>query len=455
MNITVAFSRIFLVSSDSLFCQNFISLLPAHLELSIFSNGEKCFQNIHQRPGVIFFEKTDEEQNQFIEQVFNFDKSIPIVLIQNNNNTSISEIPPLNNIYNLFSKEDLTGQSVHFLIKNIEHTTFIQNQVEQLEVKINHEFAKNLVFGSKEMMRVRQLIEKAAQTNIACYISGEKGVGKCTIGYFIHALSKRKPFPFIPINLNAVHIEELEKELFGIESEDGHLMQKGKLELANGGTIYLENIDSLPKLIQDKLFEILQNGVFYREGGKHPIAIDVRFIVSSEDNLLDAMNEGVFLESLYYRVMGLPIEVPALRFRENDILLLAQKFVENFSAKNNFVQKEISKPAKKKLLAYSFPGNIIELKSTIERAIVLSDNQMITEEDIEFIHTPNQLSFLDQDMTFEEYKSKIIHHYLTKYDNDILLISNKLDIGKSTIYRMLKSEKEKTKKKMSWFNLLS
>ena len=201
MNIPVAFSRIFLVSADSFFCQNFTSLLPSHLEVSIFPNGEKCFQNIHQRPGVIFFEKTNEEQNQFPKQVFNFDKNIPIVLIQKNNNTSIDQISSFDNIYNIFSKEDLTSQSVHFLIKNIERITLIQNQVEQLEVKINHEFAKNLVFGSKEMMKIRQLIEKAAQTNIACYLSGEKGVGKSTIGYLIHALSRRKPFPFIQTNL--------------------------------------------------------------------------------------------------------------------------------------------------------------------------------------------------------------------------------------------------------------
>ncbi len=455
MNIAVAFSRIFLVSSDSSFCQNFHSFLPSHFELSIFSNEENCFQNIHQRPGVIFFEKTSDEQNQFLEQVFNFDKNIPIVLIQKNNNTSKENIPSLSNIYNSFSKEEVNAQSIHFLIKNIAHTNLLQGQLEQLEVKMNHEFAKDLVFESREMIRVRELIEKAAQTNIACYLSGEKGTGKGKIAYLIHSLSKRKPFPFIQTDLSTIDISEMEKELFGMESENGHLMHKGKLEVANGGTVYLENIEFLPPSIQAKLQETLQSGNLCREGGKEKIKVNIRFVVSSNNSLLEAMNEGIFLESLYYRIMGLPIEVPALRARENDILLLAQKFVEKFSEKNNFKKKEISKTAKKKLLAYSFPGNIIELKSTIERAIVLSDNQMITEEDIEFIHGSNQMSFLDQEMTFEEYKSQIIHYYLKKYDNDILLTSNKLDIGKSTIYRMLKSEKEKPKRKMSWFNLLS
>ena len=104
-------------------------------------------------------------------------------------------------------------------------------------------------------------------------------------------------------------------------------------------------------------------------------------------------------------------------------------------------------------MSYSFPGNIVELKSTLERALVLSTNPSITEEDIEFLNASAQLSFLEKEMTFEEYKSRIIHHYLEKYDDDIMLVSNKLDIGKSTIYRMLKSEKEKSKNKMSWLNM--
>lgn len=455
MSIAVAFKRVFLVSNDSIFCQNFQSFIPSHLELSIFSNGENCFQNIHQRPGIIFFEKTNEEQSQFLNQVLDFDKKIPIILIQKNNNTSFDNFSHSENIYNLITKEELTVQSIHFLIKNIERTSLLQNRLEQLEVKMNHDFVKNLVFSSSEMKRVRQLIEKAAQTNIACYISGEKGTGKGKIASIIHTLSKRKSFPFTQINLNTIDPYDLEKELFGIESETGQLMQKGKLELCNGGTMYLENIDLLPLPIQAKLLKTLQSGILFREGSIKEIPINFRLIVSSQNNLLEVMNRGSLLESLYYRIMGLHIPVPPLRSRENDVLLLAQKILERFLEKNNFQSKEISKDAKKKLLSYSFPGNISELKSTIERAIVLSDNQKITAEDIEFIHAPNQLSFLDQEMTFEEYKSKIIHHYLIKYDNDILLISNKLDIGKSTIYRMLKSEKEKTKKKMSWFNLLS
>jgi DNA-binding NtrC family response regulator len=165
------------------------------------------------------------------------------------------------------------------------------------------------------------------------------------------------------------------------------------------------------------------------------------------------MEAGHFLESLYYRLMGLPINIPPLKDRGNDIILLANIFMSQFSEKNNFPKKILSKEAKQKLLSYSFPGNIRELKAAIERAMVLADDNLILEDDIEFGEVSGSISFLEQEMTFEEYKSKIIHHFLNRYSHDIQVVSTKLDIGKSTIYRMLKSEKEKSSKKMNWFNM--
>ena len=134
-----------------------------------------------------------------------------------------------------------------------------------------------------------------------------------------------------------------------------------------------------------------------------------------------------------------------------NILLLSMDFIKGFSKKNSFEKKILSKSAKKKLLAYPFSENINELKSILERAIVLSDGNIISDVDLEFMPTSSCLSFPNEEMTFEEYKSTIIHHYLKKYDNDIQIVSSKLDIGKSTIYRMLKSEKERSERDLSWF----
>jgi len=209
----------------------------------------------------------------------------------------------------------------------------------------------------------------------------------------------------------------------------------------------------LPLPFQTRFLDAIKFGSFRRIGGTENISFDTRLITSTKGILLEEMEAGHFLESLYYRLMGIPINIPPLKDRDNDIILLANNFINQFSEKNNFLKKFLSKEAKQKLLSYSFPGNIRELKSTIERAIVLADDNIISEEDIEFGNTSNQINFLEGEMTFEEYKSKIIHHFLKKYDNDIQVVSTKLDIGKSTIYRMLKSEKEKNTKKMTWFNM--
>ena len=451
----VALSRIFLVSADSNHSQNLASIFSNQFEFSSFTEETTCLQYLHQRPKVIFFEIENKAQTAlaFSDRIFEFDPNIAIVLILKNNNTASKDFFEKSNICDCLLPEELTEHRIYFLLCNLMSVHHAREKLENLEAKIHHDYLKNIVCSSDEMQRVVSLVNKAANNNITCCLSGEKGTGKATIAYGIHYLSDRKSAPYVYVNLNSIETENLEKELFGVENDFLLFGQKGKLELADNGTLYLEDVHLLPLSTQKKLLETLQDGFFYRAGGTTKVAWNIRLIVSTRKDLLIAMQAGNFMESLYYRLMGLPIHIPALRNRGNDILLLSKIFLEKFCAKNNFDKKEFSKKAKQKLLSYSFPGNISELKSTVERAIVLSEKTIIDGEDIEFVRTPQHLSFLDQDLTFEAYKSKIIHHYLKRYDNDILLVSSKLDIGKSTIYRMLKSEKEKPKRRMNWFNL--
>jgi len=456
MSSDVSFRRIFLVSNNNLhLCQTLTSFFSPKFKVSIFPNKEESFQNIHQRPSCIFLEINNESTSylRFIDEVNDFDTNIPIILILNNNNITPDIFLSKINVHDCYLANELTPNRLVFLQKNIERVTQLQNQLDALEAKTNHDHFKNIVYNCEPMQRVTQLVEKASNTNISCYLSGEKGTGKGSLANIIHLLSKRRNNSLVKLNLNSLNQDEIEAQLFGFENKVQDIVQKGKIELANNSTLLIENIDLMPLSIQIKLLEFFDTKVFNRVNGNEIITSDVRFIISSVKSLFEEMNAGNFLESLYYRMMGLPILLPPLCERGNDILLLSNICIDDFIERNHFEKKSLSKKAKKKLLSYSYPGNITELKSTIERAIVLSNNNIITEDDIEFINNYYQLSFLDQDMTFEEYKSKIIHHYLKKYNNDIMLISNKLDIGKSTIYRMLKSEKEKSSKKMSWFNL--
>ncbi len=455
MSVNVASSRIFLVSTDSKFSQRLATILPFKFELSIFKNWDYAFRHIHQRPGAIFLEVEDElaDAIPFLDKMLAFDQEIPIILISKNNNTTDFKIPLKSNIYNSFQKEELTKHRLHFLLKNITHSNHLQSQLEKLNVKMHHDIIKNMVYSCAKMQRVAQLIDKATYTNIACYISGEQGTGKGAAAYLIHYLSNRKSFPYIYLKLSTIEKEDIEKELFGFENHQSQIIQKGKLELANKGTLYLEDIHLLPISFQAKFLKAIKTGYFQRVGGTENIPIDPRLISSTIENLIEEVEAGHFLESLYYRLMGLTIEIPSLKDRGNDIILLATNFIQQFLEKNRLPEKSLSKKAKQKLLSYSYPGNIRELKSTIERAIVLADDHLISEDDIEFGNASNQIKFSEKEMTFEEYKSRIIHHFLQKYNQDIQVVSTKLDIGKSTIYRMLKSEKEKSTKKINWLNM--
>ena len=171
------------------------------------------------------------------------------------------------------------------------------------------------------------------------------------------------------------------------------------------------------------------------------VGIDARIIVATHKNLAVETQKGNFREDLYYRLLGLPILLPPLRERSTDILLLAKYFLDNFCVENNFSSKNIGHDTREKLLAYRYPGNVRELKAIMELAAVMVDGNTINQEDITFNSIQQTLSLLDQDLTLEEYELQIIRHYLNRYQNNVLEVAKKLNVGKSTIYRLLKENK--------------
>ena len=453
MSLEVSPYLIFVVSSDQHIFQQIRTFLPKKYQIIHFPNWEKCSDQLHQNPQIIFLEwnETTPAEYDIFDQFTNLGNHPSIILFTENNNPFESDFSQNPCVFHQVIIQEITQKNVLFWVKNILQIQSLQERLENVNRHNQQNISNPLVFNCPPMQTTNQLIRKASKTNIHCFLFGEKGTGKHTSAHLIHSLSDRKKSNFIHCNLSSIAIEDLEKVIFGIEKEE--VTHEGKLEQASQGTLYLEDVNMLPLKVQARLLNTLQTKTFSRVGGNTLVDLDIRLIVSAKENLQGEMSCGHFMEKLYYLLMGLPIELVPLKDRGNDILLLSNKIIVDFCQKNTIEKKELTKKAKKKLLSYSFPGNIVELKSTLERALVLSTNPSITEEDIEFLNASAQLSFLEKEMTFEEYKSRIIHHYLEKYDDDIMLVSNKLDIGKSTIYRMLKSEKEKSKNKMSWLNM--
>jgi len=200
----------------------------------------------------------------------------------------------------------------------------------------------------------------------------------------------------------------------------------------------LDEIGEMDINMQSKLLRVLQEKEITRLGGNNTVKIDVRIIVATHKNLAEEVKKGNFREDLYYRLLGLPIPLPPLRDRGNDIILLASYFLETFCKENKLSKLTISSGAKAKLLKYPYPGNIRELKAIIDLAAVMASGDTITQEDINFTSLNTFSDFMIEETTLNEYTKRIIKYFLNKYDNNVLKVASKLDIGKSTIYKMIK-----------------
>jgi DNA-binding NtrC family response regulator len=285
------------------------------------------------------------------------------------------------------------------------------------------------------------LLEKAVKTNISVSITGETGTGKELVAKAIHYNSKRKDKPFVAVNITAIPRDLIESELFGHEKGafTGALSKRvGKFEEAEGGTIFLDEIGEMDLALQAKLLRVLQEREITRLGSNQVIKLDVRVITATHKNLSEEVKQGRFREDLYYRLLGLPIELPPLRDRGNDILLIAKFFLDQFARENQLSKLKLAPEAQEKLLTYNYPGNIRELKSIIELAAVMCENGEIQAGNITFSSASRPDSFLFQEMNMQEYMYRIIRHYLNKYDNNVLEVAERLDIGKSSLYRYLK-----------------
>ncbi|HRX11004.1 MAG TPA: sigma-54 dependent transcriptional regulator, partial [Draconibacterium sp.] len=245
------------------------------------------------------------------------------------------------------------------------------------------------------------------------------------------------------VNMAAIPKELTESELFGHEKgafTGANFRRIGKFEEAHGGTLFLDEITEMDISIQAKLLRALQEKEIVRVGSNKPVKTDCRIIVATNQNLQDSVLKGLFRQDLYYRLYGFPIELPPLRERGNDIVVLSKHFIKEFCKENGLQLKTISKSAVEKLIAYSFPGNIRELKSVIELAITLSDNEEISSEDILLGSNALIEETVDKELSLREYNIRIVKRYIEKYEGNIKLVAEKLDIGVATIYRMLKEE---------------
>ncbi|MEZ4369019.1 MAG: sigma-54 dependent transcriptional regulator [Kofleriaceae bacterium] len=239
----------------------------------------------------------------------------------------------------------------------------------------------DLIGDSAPMAAVRRAIDKVAAADTTVFISGESGTGKELVAHAIHRLSRRAAGPFVKVNCGAITESLLESELFGHEKGafTGAIKQKlGRFELADGGTLFLDEVGDVPPAMQVKLLRAVQQQEFERVGGEAPVKVDVRLVSATNKDLAAEVEAGRFRQDLYYRLHVLPVALPPLRDRREDIPLLAQHFVDKLAPRTNPRVRWIADAALGRIMAYPWPGNVRELENAIEQALVFADGDQIT-----------------------------------------------------------------------------
>lgn len=441
--------HIFIIEDDPWYGE----ILEYHLTLnpdyriSRFGSAKECLDNLHLKPNLITVDYSlpDMTGEQLFTRIKNLNPALPVIIISGQEKvvTAVSLLKM--GVAEYLVKDDHTKDLLWNAVLRIRECQDLKEEVEILRDELGQKYAFNKIIqgNSDAIKKIFTLLGKAAKTNINVSITGETGTGKELVAKAIHYNSERMKRPFIALNMSAIPFDLLESELFGHEKGafTGALTRKtGKFEEANKGTLFLDEIGEMDISIQSKLLRVLQERELYRLGGNEPIKLDVRLIVATHQNLAKQVESGKFREDLYYRIIGMPIELPPLRDRDNDILLLAKYFLEEFCKENKMPLKILDNDAKNKLMKYTYPGNVRELKAIIDLAAVMSEGTHITSSDVVFANAIAEDKLLDSETTMKEYTVRIIQHFLEKYDNNVVRVAEKLDIGKSTIYSMIKSK---------------
>jgi two-component system, NtrC family, response regulator AtoC len=424
-----------------------LSLNPDYVVKSFF-NGHDFLEGLRDVPDIVTldYRLPDLTGTELLKHIKQDYPDIEVILISEQDDiNTVVELLKLGAKDYIIKSNDIRDRLLN-TVQNIQKEMGLRSEITMLrkEVQKKYDFKSSILGESQEMRRVYERIEKALNTNINVSVYGETGTGKELVAKAIHYNSKRKDKSFVAFNVTAIPSDLMESELFGHEKgafTGASYRRIGKFEEADGGTLFLDEISEMDPALQVKLLRALQEKEIVRVGSNQTIKTDCRIIVATNKNLREEVKRGKFREDLYYRLLGLPIELPPLRERGSDILLLARHFIEVFCKENQMPAKKLSEGAQNKLLNYTFPGNIRELKSIIELAITLSDNTDITPSDIILDTESASADKGDRELTLRDYELKIIKSYLNKYNNDIKAVASKLDIGVSTIYRFMKESK--------------
>ena len=380
---------------------------------------------------------------QLLQHIITRYPSIPIIILTGHGSVEIAVEIMHKGAYDFLTKP-VDFKYLLVLLKRALQTREIALRNREIQKELDKHNNRGMLTGSRAMQKIIEKVKTVAPVNSSVLITGESGVGKEVLCDRIHQLSQRKDKPLISVHCAALSESLLESELFGHDKGafTGAISQKkGRFELADQGTIFLDEIGEINSNLQVKLLRVLQEQKFERVGGEKTIEVDVRVIAATNKNLLHEVEKGNFREDLYYRLSVINIEVPPLRDRKEDIVFLAHNFLKQFNKENNKDIEGFTKGALHILSEYQWPGNIRELKNSIESASVLAQSKYIDKDDLPYNLTSSlesQSISLAIGTSLRESERTLILATLIKYQWNKSKTAEVLGIGRKTLHNKIK-----------------
>ena len=384
--------KVFVVDDDPVYSMMIGETLKRHelLEFTYFTNAEDCVSSLHERPDIITidFHLPDANGLELLSKIKKFDTGIYTILISGQKDLEVVvEAYKMGATSYLIKNED-TLVELDNNVKNLIAAIKLEQEVESLREQVfERNKYSNILGSSPAIMKMLNMVQKVESKNILVMITGESGTGKELFARAIHYNSQRRKKPFVTVNMGAIPLDLVESELFGHEKGafTGATSKRiGKFEEANQGTIFLDEIGEIDMDTQKKLLRVLQEQEVVRLGNNKAMKLDVRVIAATNKDLMKEVKAGRFREDLFYRLQGFLLQLPPLRERGDDIIILAKAFLKEFTEQNKMNEMKISRQAMEALTKHNWPGNVRELKSIVERAALMADSSEIKEEDLIF-----------------------------------------------------------------------
>ena len=339
-----------------------------------------------------------------------------------------------------FHQKPVDAELLALLVNRAQHVYQLERENRRLQTGEENMPLKGIIAMSPQMLKVCRTIEKVAPSDITTLLLGASGTGKERCAQALHNLSSRADGPLITINCAAIPENLLESELFGYEKGafTGAAKQTpGKIEYADKGTLFLDEIGDLPMELQSKLLRFLQERVVERIGGRKEIPVDVRIVCATHQDLQNLIENGLFREDLFYRISELVLEIPPLKDREGDVLLLAKSFLKVWGAQYKSSATGFSQDAIHAIESHDWPGNVRELESRVKRAAIMADSNQIVVEDLELNETENEPLPLNLRAVREEAERRAVLRALNHSDQNISDAAISLGVTRPTLYNLM------------------